>query len=181
MSVFDFPTPGATATDLMAEKHRVQEYIRTAADPNEAGADGRALLQLALMTCFEGRGEDLVAGLLDRGADPNRPSPWANFVGLLTITTSVPLLRAFVDRGLRLNDVYDVDPAAGGLGLVAGPATLLDYAYAVRDFIAPKRKRVNALANKYAGGLGPRRRFIDEAIALLEAAGAKRVADLDEV
>lgn len=177
MSVFDFPTPGLTARDMLAEKQRVQGYIRQAPDPNEAGENGRTLLTLALMTCFEGEGEDLVWDLLGRGADPNQPSAWANFTGLLTVSCSLPLVREFVGRGLRLNDVYEAAEWQAG-GLLAGPSTVLDYAYAVRDYVAPKRKAVNRLANKYAGGLGKRRRFIDETIALLETSGAKRAADL---
>ena len=176
MSVFDFPTPGAAADDLLAQRRRVQEYVRDAADPNETGGDGRTLLTLALLTCFDGDGEELVSDLLARGADPNRPSAWANFTTLLTVSCSPPLVRDFVDRGLRLNEVFDVDGPQTG-GLLAGPATLLDYACAVRDSVAPKG-RADRLAKKYAGGLGPRRRFLDETIALLEASGAERAVDL---
>ncbi len=179
MSIFEFPSPGATAGQIVAERLRVQEYVRAAADPSEAGANGRTLLTLALMTCFEGRGEELVWDLLRRGADPNRPSPWANFTGLLAVSNSLPLVQEFVGRGLRLNDVYEgVEGPTGGL--LTGPSTLLDYVLAVRGYIAPKRKKVNRLADEYAGGLGKRRRFIDEAVALLGAAGAKRAADLGE-
>jgi hypothetical protein len=177
MEIFDFPTTGATARDILAEKQRVQDYIREAPDPNETGKNGRTLLTLALMTCFEGQGEDLVWDLLCRGADPHRPSAWANFTGLLTVSCSLPLVRELVTRGLRLNDVYEGGEQQTG-GLLIGPSTVLDYALAVRNYIAPKRKAVNQLANKYAGGLGKRRRFIDETIALLEASGAKRAAHL---
>jgi hypothetical protein len=179
MSIFDFPTPGATAGEIIADMDRVRAHLRAAPDPNEAGANGRTLLTLALVTCFEGRGEELVSDLLHRGADPNRPSAWANFTSLLTVSHSLPLVREFISRGMRLNDVYEgMDEATGRL--VVGPSTLLDYAYALRDYIAPDRKKVNSLADKYAGGLGKRRRFIDETIALLEASGAKRAADLAE-
>ncbi|NNJ27303.1 hypothetical protein [Alienimonas chondri] len=173
MSVFDFPTPGAASGDLLAQKRRVQDYVREASDPNEAGENGRTLLTLALLTCFEGQGEELVVDLLRRGADPNRPSAWANFTSLLTVSCSLPLVREFVDAGLRLNDVYRIDGQQTG-GLLAGPCTVLNYADAVRDSIAPKRKTANQLADRYAGGLGPRRRFIDESIALLESSGAER-------
>jgi hypothetical protein len=179
MSIFDFPTPDASAGEIVAEKCRVQEYIRAAPDPNEAGENDRTLLTLALMICFDGRGEELVWDLLRRGADPNRPSAWANFTGLLTVTSSLPLVREFVSRGLRLNDLYEgVEEQTGGL--LVGPTTLLDYVHAVRGYIAPKRRKINSLADRYAGGLGKRRRFIDETIALLEASGAKRAADLGE-
>src|SRR5262245_40159315 len=121
MSVVEFPTPGATAGEILAEKSRVQEYIRAAADPNEAGGNGRTLLTLALMSCSEGRGEELAWDLLRRGADPNRPSAWANFTGLLTVSNSLPLVHEFVGRGLRLNDVYEgVEEPTGGL--LTGPS-----------------------------------------------------------
>ena len=179
MSVFDYPTPATTTDDILAQRQRVQDYVRDAADPNEAGENGRTLLTLALMTCFEGQGEDLVWNLLGRGADPNRSSGWLNFVHLLTrLSGSLPLVQEFIKRGLRLNDVYDHVEAVTG-GLLVGQATLLDYVYAVRDYIAPKRKKIIRLANKYAGGLGKHRRFVDETIALFEASGAKRAADLE--
>ena len=179
MSVFEFPTFGATTDEMLAEKLRVQEYVRAAADPNEEGGNGRTLLTLALMTCFEGRGEELVWDLLRRGADPNRPSAWANFTGLLTVSNSLPLVREFVSRGLRLNYIYEgVEEQTGGL--LNGPSTLLDYAHAVRDYVAPKRNKVNILAEKYAGGLGKRRRFLNDTIVLLEAAGAERAANQGE-
>lgn len=176
MNVFDFPVSGATLSEVISHKQQVQDHIRNAADPNETGGNGRTLLELAIMTCFEGRGEDLVSDLLRRGAEPNRPSPWAIFVGVLMMSNSVSLVKELLDHGLRLNDVFEVEEATGGL--VNGPSTILDHAYAVRDYIAPKRKKIDALANKYAGGLGRRRRFIDETIAVLESAGAKRAADL---
>lgn len=176
MSVFEFPSNCDTADEIIAQKLQVQKYIRTAADPNEIGSNGRTLLQLALVCCFEGAGESDVSDLLDRGADPNKPTAWANFTALLLASNSIALVKKFIETGLRLNDVYDIDPETGGMTI--GPATLLDHAYAIRDYISPKRKKVNALANKYAGGLGKRRRFIDETIALLESSGAKRAADL---
>lgn len=176
MSVFDFPASCTTADEFIAAKQRVEDYIRKAADPNEAGDNGRTLLELALLMCFEGKGESLVMELLVRGADPNRPSPWQTFTTFLIGSNSIELVREFIARGLRLNDVYEVPSEAGGL--TAGPTTLLDHVYAIRDGIAPKRKKLNALAKKYAGGLGKRRRFIDETIALLEASGGKRAQDL---
>jgi hypothetical protein len=176
MTVFDFPTPGLTSQELYAQKMQVRNYIRDATDPNESGANGRSLLLLSLIGCFEGDGESVVSDLLNRGADPNLPSPWNTFVTLLSVSNSLPLVKQFVDRGLRINDVYEIDKENGGL--TRGPTTLLDHLYGVRAYIAPKRKKINALADKYAGGLGSRRKFIDEAIAFLESRGAKRAADL---
>ncbi len=176
MNVFSFPTPGASADQLVAEMHRVREYLQNAADPNEASRDGRTLLLLALVLYSHGDGEPLVVSLLERGADPNQPTPWANFIMLVSVSESLGLVRKFIERGLRLNDLYEASYAQGGL--TDGPSTLLDHLYGIRDYISPKRKKLNAQANKYAGGLGKRRRFIDETIALLESHGAKRAAEL---
>jgi hypothetical protein len=176
MKHFDFTSLEASPNDIVAEMERVREYIRNAPDPNETEANGRTLLQLALISYVTDEGKSLVADLLERGADPNRPTAWANFTLLLTVSNSLPLVQAFVDRGLRLNDVYRTSIEKGAL--TEGPSTLLDYVYAIRDYISPRRKKLNALANKYAGGLGKRRRFIDETIALLESRGAKRAQDL---
>jgi hypothetical protein len=180
MNVFDFPPSGASVDEIIAAKHRVWDYILNARDPNEAGDNGRTLLLLALMMCYGGKGESLVSDLLERGADPNRPSAWANFTLLLTVSNSLPLVRKLIDSGLKLNEVHEVDPEQRGLGLTTGPSTLLDHAYAIRGYISPKRKKLNALANKHAGGLGKRRRFIDETIALLESRGAKRAQEFPQ-
>ena len=172
MSIFSFPIPGATTAEISAARQKVHEYVRTAGDPNEAGENGRTLLLMALLTCFEGDGEAIVADLLARGADPNRPSPWATFTTLLTVSESVSLVRLFIESGLRLNDVYEVDGQAGGI--IHGPVTLLDHLDAIWAQISPKRKNYDALAKRHAGGLGKRRRFIQETITLLESAGAGR-------
>jgi hypothetical protein len=120
--------------------------------------------------------DSLIMGLLERGADPNRPSPWVTFTAIVSISNSVPLVRKLVDSGLRLNEVYEADCSKGAV--THGPSTLLDHLDGIRIYISPKRKKVNALAEKYAGGLGPRRRFIDEIIAMLEGEGAKRAEQL---
>jgi hypothetical protein len=176
MSVFDFPTPGASPDQIVAEMQRAREYLQNAPDPNEVGADGRTLLLLALILCSTGEGEPLVLSLLERGSDPNQPTPWVNFTTLLSVSNSLPLVKKFIESGLRLNEIYGVSYAKGGV--TDGPSTLLDHACGVRDYISPKRKKLNALANKYAGGLGKRRRFIDETIALLESHGAKRAVEV---
>ena len=78
---------------------------------------------------------------------------------------------------MQLNQVYDVKYA--GEKEARGPLTLLDNAYALQESISPKRKTLDALAKKHAGGLlGKRRRFIAEVIALLERRGAKRAVEL---
>lgn len=176
MSVFDYPTPGVSFEELIEQMHRVRAYIREARDPNETGENGRSLLLLAVSLCFDSEGECAVSSLLQRGADPNRPSPWANFTTLLAVSNSLSLVREFIDQGLRLNDTCDVREEPGSL--THGPSTLLDHVYAVRDYLSPERKKPDALATKYAGGLGNRRRFIDDVIELLLARGAKRAAEL---
>ena len=176
MSVFDFPTAGAPWDEVAAEMQRVREYLRTTPDPNEVGDNGRTLLQLALILCSTDEGESLVIDLLQRGADPNRPSAWATFTLAVSVSSSLPVVKQLLESGLRLNEVYEISSAEGEL--TDGPSTLLDHLYGIRDYTSPRRKRINALANKYAGGLGKRRRFIEEAIALLEANAAKRAADL---
>jgi hypothetical protein len=175
MSVFDFLSR-AWPDDLVDQMHLVRDYIRNAQDPNEAGANGRTLLSLALILCVVGEGEALVTELLERGADPNRPSAWTNFTQVLRLSNSLPLVKKFVDCGLRLNEVYSVSIENGGLS--EGPSTLLDHLYAIRDYISPRRKQLNALLDKHAGGLGKRRRFIEETIAMLESHGAKRAQEL---
>ena len=177
MNVFDLPTPGAPYQQLAAELREIRKYLVDPADPNETAGDGRTLLLLALGLCVDSEGEALAMRLLERGADPNKPTPCAIFTKLLTASNSLPLVTKLVECGLRLNDVYDLSRAQGWL--TDGPSTLLDHAYAIRDSISPKRKNLDALANKYAGGLGGRRRFIDETIALLELHGAKRASDLE--
>jgi hypothetical protein len=176
MSVFDFPTPGASPDQIIAEMHRVREHLHNAPDPNEVGGNGRSLLSLALVLCSTGEGESLVQSLLERGADPNKPTPWANFTTLLSVSNSLPLVKKFIEGGLRLNEVYEVSYAAGGV--TDGPSTLLDHLYGIREYISPKRKKLDALVKKHAGGLGKRRRFIDDTIALLESRGAKRATEL---
>ena len=175
-SIQELATAGASSNEIIVQMHRVRDYLRNASDPNEVDSDGRTLLLMAVCLCFEGEGESLVANLLERGADPNRPSPWVNFTMLLTMSNSLPLVRKFVDGGMRLNDVYD--PSADKSAITKAPSTLLDHVCAIRDYISPKRKKLNALSEKHAGGLGKRRRFIDETIALLESHGAKRAGEL---
>src|SRR5262245_6250687 len=166
MSVFDFPTADASPEEIIAEIRRVREYLRNAPDPNETGSDGRTLLLLALTLCasakamgelgYDLEGEALVMDLLQRGADPNRPSAWVNFTMALSVSQSLSLMKKLIDSGLSLNEVYEVSHAQGAM--TDGRSTLLDHLYGIRDYISPKRKKLNELANKYAGGLGERRR-----------------------
>lgn len=62
-----------------------------------------------------------------------------------------------------------------------GNATILDHAYAILEYIDPKHKTRDHLARKHAGGLGKRRKFIAEIIAILEVRGAKRFAERDSL
>jgi hypothetical protein len=176
MKAFEELAPGMSWDQVRAHFQRVREYIQHSADPNETGEDGQTLLLLALSFSSTDEGEDLVTGLLDRGANPNKPSSWAIFTKALSVSNSLALVTKLIQNGLCLNEVYEVSYAKGGV--TDGPSTLLDHLYGIRDYIAPKRKKLGAITKKYAGGLGKRRRFIDETIALLESRGAKRAVEL---
>lgn len=160
-------------------KLKVVEYLRAAPDPNEEGESGRNLLTLALIMQLLTGCENLAAELLDRGADPNQPSPMSNLIMLvrnLKLENSpIPLLKKFIEKGMELNNIYDLnDPHLPR----KGQSTLLDLLDAWQGTMSPKRKTLNALADKYVGGLGGIRGSFTEAIALLESHGAKRAADM---
>jgi hypothetical protein len=176
MAIFDQPQSFATIEELDAWTQHLFDYVRDARDPNERGADGRSLLLLALPLHNLPGGEVLIMNLLDRGADPNQPTSWSIFSASLR-SNSLPLVAKLVDCGLQMNLVYDVK---GEGQLLHGPSTLLDHAYAVRNYISTKRTGLNALVKKHAGGpMEERRQFIEEVIVLLEARGAKRAAELE--
>jgi hypothetical protein len=175
MSIFDRPESFANFNELEAWTQRLFDYVRDVPDPNERGPDGRSLLLLALTLHSMPGGPELIMNLMDRGADPNQPTAWSIFSMALG-SNSLPLVTKLLDHGLLLNGIFDVK---GEGQLVHGPSTLLDHAYAIRAYISPKRKALDALAKKHVGSLmGMRRQFIEDVIALLEARGAKRAAEL---
>ena len=153
MSVFEFPPVGESFAELLAAKKAAENYIETAKDPNEAGPNGQTLLMLAIQMCFEGNGESTVSRLIARGANPNLPSAWTNFVALLTTTNSIELATQLINAGLELNEIYETNRDAGDF--CNGRATILDHVYGIREYISPKHRKRTELATRYAGGLGP--------------------------
>ena len=151
MSVLDSSTSGASWEEMAERMRRIREYSPNASDPNEMAADGRTLLLFALLFCSTAEGEQLVADLLDRGADPNKPTAWTTFSTLLTASNSIQLVEKFVEKGLELNQVYEV---IGEGHLTDGPSTLIDYVHEVRTYISPSRKGLAALDGKHSGRLG---------------------------
>lgn len=178
MNVFDIPDLEWPLERLQEHMRRVKEYVRTAADPNETGPNGRNLLILAIPFLVESSDDSIVADLLQRGADPNTPSPWATFTYVVGACNSISLVRKFIEHGLRLNDVFDV-PAANAV-FTRGQSTLLDYMLGIRSYLTSKTKNVSAAVEGSSGNLSQRRQFIDETIALLELRGAKRAIELEE-
>jgi hypothetical protein len=177
MNVFEFDPAGLSWEEIAEQQRLRRQYIRDALDPNEAADDGRTLLLLAVCYCSTQEGQELFLGLLDRGADPNKPTAAAIFTSLLMASSSMPLVEKLVEKGLRLNDVYESNEFCRASEDVF---TLLDYLYWICGKISRKRKALNALSDKHAGGLGERRQFIEDVIALLESHGAKRAKELNE-
>src|SRR6478736_1107727 len=87
---------------------RIREYIPNACDPNETAPDGQTLLLYALCFCSTSDGEKLVTDLLDRGADPNKPSAWTILTTLLSVSNSIHLVEKLVEAGLELNHIYEI-------------------------------------------------------------------------
>lgn len=176
MSIIDIPLTDVPFDQLGRHIEDLKEYLRRADDPNEAGSNGQTCVSIAVQFCNTDDGIQILWSLLDRGGDPNRPNPIANFVGYTASATSLKPLEYMIDAGLELNEVYDPIPDLLGDGDC--PFTLLDYVLSVQAYLNKNRKSLDHLANKYAGGLGPRRRFVDDTIALLIRHGAKRAEEL---
>lgn len=177
MNPFLYLHDETSAESFDVRKVKVAEYIRTTPDLNQEYNEGYNLLMLAIGMQLLSGYENLAEELLDRGADPNRPSSLDLVTSLVrSMKVERPplsLLKKLIEKGMELNHVYDVDdPDLPCQGM----STLLDYLDASLEGISPKRKRLNALANKYAGGLGGVRNFLGDAIAMLESHGAKRAA-----
>ena len=84
-------------------------------------------------------------------------------------------LDMLIKAGLRLNDVYTVDPALLPTGRMA-PLTLLDYALDIETYLNTRNKSFHALVEKHAGPLTGRRRFVADVISILKSHGAVRAA-----
>jgi hypothetical protein len=149
---------------------RVKEFIRTTSDPNAASPDGQSCLLFALAFCAEGDGEDLVRSLLDRGADPNRPTAMAVFQTFMTAANRLDALAWLIRAGLNLNEVHTAEPGSLPTGR-GGRVTLLDYAMDVDAFLGLRNVKA---AERRVGPLRGRRRFVADVIAMLKAHGALR-------
>lgn len=150
--------------------------MRNADDPNEIAADGRSLLNIALTHASTSDGQDIVIGLLHRGAYPNYPLGFLNFSMALSTCHSIALINAMLDAGLRVNDVFrseDVDFVDDKERF-----TILDYATGIENYFGRKKKPLKRLTSKTGGSLGGRRRFIHETINLLRGAGARTATEL---
>ncbi len=154
----------------------LKDYLRNADDPNEIATNGRSLLNIALPWASNSEGQDIVIGLLRRGADPNYPLGFLNFSMALTICNSVELVNAMLAAGLRVNDVFrsaDADFVDD-----KDRFTILDYATGIANYLGRKKKPLTRLASKTGTSLGGRYRFIDETINLLRQAGARTATEL---
>jgi hypothetical protein len=155
----------------------LRQYLLTTPDSNAANVDGQTCLQLALAFCVDEDGERLAASLLERGADPNRPSPLANFSTFMTAAKRVSILERLIEAGLKLNEVFTVEPGLLPNGR-SGRITLLDYALDVEAYLNKRtaNKAFVRTVEKHAGPLNGRRRFVADVIALLRANGADSAA-----
>jgi hypothetical protein len=175
MNLFQFPENAASTEEITQWMHCLEEHFQQTPNPNECGANGRTLLQMALLLCSSAGKEKLAIDLLDRGANPNKPTPWTIFTSAMTSSNSTRLISKLIECGLELNRVFEEKHESR---LTDGPATLLDYACGLRDYLSPKHRGRTTLARKHAGGIGKRRQFIEDTIELLESHGAKRARDV---
>src|SRR5689334_22607775 len=110
MNPLDIPIESLTTVEKATEHfRRVKEFLLNVPDPNVTGIDGRTGLLHALALCTANGGEPIVVSLLERGADPNRPSPLTIFSTFMSCATSVTLLEKMIAAGLKLDGVYTVD------------------------------------------------------------------------
>jgi hypothetical protein len=175
MSIIDIPLSDVPVESLQTHIQQLKDYLRNALEPNETSVDGSTCVSISLQFCDTEEGIQVLTSLLERGGDPNLPSPIYNFVTFTTVASSVAPLEYMLDAGLRVGDVYE--PTAGLLSDGERPFTLLDYVLDIQVYLNRNRKTLGALADKYAGGLGKRRRFIENVIELLTAHGAVRASE----
>ena len=168
MSPLDVPLETIPPDQVAAHLDRVKEFISTTDQPNAMGADGRTCLFWAFTFCLEPDGEERVAALLKRGANPNLPTALANFVTFMTAAKRTDLLELMLEAGLELNGIYEVDSAFMPTQR-AGHCTLLDYAMDVEAYLNKRSQRSIKLIEKHAGPLTGRRLFVAKVIAMLKA------------
>ena len=156
----------------LIDMQRLVDYIAAGGEPIQKATD----LLGALQCCFEGRNEEHVLLLLESGANPNDPSPWAVFNMMLATTNSLTIAIKLIECGLDLNAVYETDRELGHFS--TGESTILDHVYGVQAYLSPKRKKLKELTNSHAVSLSPRRKFIEDLIVLLRSKGAMRASEL---
>jgi hypothetical protein len=179
MNPLQVPIASVPPEELLDHMAALKAHLIAAPDPNAANVDGQTCLLLALGFCIDEEGERLVTSLLERGADPNRPSAMANFQTFMTAARQVAVLERLIEAGLNVNGVYTIEPGLLPTGR-GGRITLLDYALDV-DAYLNRRVKNDAFVRtikKHAGSLSGRRRFVADVIAVLKANGA--VSAMDE-
>jgi hypothetical protein len=178
MNAFDTSITSVPPERLMGHLAALKQHLLATSDPNAVNPEGKTCLLMALGFCVFDDGDGLVTALLERGADPNRPSPIANFSTFMTAAKRVEPLERLIRAGLKLDDVYTVEPGLLPTGR-GGQITLLDYALDVEAYLnrRARNKAFVRTVEKHAGPLSGRRRFVADVIALLKANGAGSAAD----
>jgi hypothetical protein len=171
MTPLDLSLESVPPEQLTEHMRRLREFIRTTPDPNASGPHGRTCLLFALAFNAEGDGKGIVKSLLDRGADPNRPSAFDVFGTFMTVGKHVEVLESLIRAGLKLNEVYTVEAGSLPTGR-GGRVTLLDYALDVQAYLTGRQSKPKKRAEPLAG----RRRFVADVISLLDVYGALSAA-----
>ena len=118
---------------------------------------------MALAFCNDLDGETRIASLIERGADPNLPNALVNFQTYTTVAQRTQPLELLIKAGMRLNDVYTIEPALMPTHR-EGPITLLDFALDIEAYLNTRSKAFQRLVQKHAGPMTGRRSFIAETI-----------------
>lgn len=175
MTPLDVSIATIAPDQLEAHVADIKRFICETNEPNAIGADDRMCLSWALAFCYEPNGEERVASLLKRGADPNLPTAWSNFVTFMTAASRTEPLQLMIEAGLDLNAVYELDDELM-LTQPAGSYTLLDYALNVEAYLNRRDKRWVKKIDKHTGPPTGRRLFVAEVIAMLKEHGATSAA-----
>lgn len=173
MNPLDVPLSSLPPDQVAEHVRRLKEYIQDPPDPNVLGHDGQTCLRVALAFCNDEGGEDRIASLLQRGADPNLPNAFVHFQTYIMVAKRTEPLAMLIKAGLRLNDVYTIDPAYVPT-CPSGRITLLDYVLDAEARLNKRSKRFVKFVEKHAGPLTGRRRFLADTVAMLRSHGAVR-------